>query len=506
MEREIGTSRAKHPPVLVVTNSTNVMVPMIQLQGFASEELAGLTFDLTNANGAISNQPGYMIGAIYDTNHFLYTNVAFKCFDVALANGRNLVTLHAADLAGNVTTTNFNFTLNYSNKPPPVLQLYWPQNGTQIGGSTFTWRGTVSDPTVTLSAEVADGLGDSNVVAGVVERNGTFWVDNIPLFAGTNYLTLSATDIKGNVTITNITNVQSSVAITITSTIGSAMSGTIDLSNYLVWVNGVCATNFIWTGSNYAWTAYNVPVNGNGTVVAQVRAIPMDAADNFGNGTGGGGGINSGPSNPGNPSAPACADEEFNAAQAPQMVYDYGYLAYSEYDFGGSFSETYSETSITSAEWGGIYLSTNCVTDNGSTTYTVYQSSWETNGGGYVFTGTSSICGVSPTLVGSPGAPSIINDAQGRMSDVLASGPPTMGYAAESVSAAATITFHTPGRSTGPPKLWAFSASGIIKYNLFDAGLGITWAYLPYDATTIMGQIISNNCLFVNLPMERRST
>src|SRR5208283_175776 len=109
-----------------VTNAIHLTVPVLQLQGYANEELAGLTFDLNNANGAVSNQTGYMTGTIFNTNTFLYTNETFKCFDLALASRVNVVTLHAADLAGNVTTTNFIFILDYYSKPAPVIRLYWP--------------------------------------------------------------------------------------------------------------------------------------------------------------------------------------------------------------------------------------------------------------------------------------------------------------------------------------------------------------------------------------------
>ncbi len=81
--------------ILTVTNNTSVMIPMIQLQGYANEELAWITYDLNNANGSVSNQPGFMTGAIFDTNSFSYTNDCFKCFDLVLASGANSVTLHA---------------------------------------------------------------------------------------------------------------------------------------------------------------------------------------------------------------------------------------------------------------------------------------------------------------------------------------------------------------------------------------------------------------------------
>ena len=51
----------------------------------------------------------------------------------------------------------------------------------------------------------------------MIERNGNFWVDNIPLAPGTNWLTLTATDINNHVTTINISVVQSSVSLSITT-------------------------------------------------------------------------------------------------------------------------------------------------------------------------------------------------------------------------------------------------------------------------------------------------
>jgi len=44
----------------------------------------------------------------------------FQAFDLLLTNGLNTVTLHATDLAGNVMTTNFSFTLDYATATNPV--------------------------------------------------------------------------------------------------------------------------------------------------------------------------------------------------------------------------------------------------------------------------------------------------------------------------------------------------------------------------------------------------
>jgi hypothetical protein len=48
----------------------------------------------------------------------------FECLDVPLKNGLNVITIHATDLAGNTTTTHFNFTLDYLSprfRPPIPL-------------------------------------------------------------------------------------------------------------------------------------------------------------------------------------------------------------------------------------------------------------------------------------------------------------------------------------------------------------------------------------------------
>ena len=77
----------------------------------------------------------------------------------------NAFTLHATDLAGNVTTTNFSFTLDYSSKTnPPILSVNWPQNEMAICGTNFICNGLVSDPTVTITVQLVDTNGDTNTV------------------------------------------------------------------------------------------------------------------------------------------------------------------------------------------------------------------------------------------------------------------------------------------------------------------------------------------------------
>ncbi len=107
------------PPLLVITNPApgTVTRPVIQLQGYSPEALASISYDLTNATGLVTNQQVIILGQYFDTNTLDFTTNYFQCFDVPLTNGLNIITLHATDLAGNVTTTNFTFTLDYSGRP-----------------------------------------------------------------------------------------------------------------------------------------------------------------------------------------------------------------------------------------------------------------------------------------------------------------------------------------------------------------------------------------------------
>ena len=133
-----------------------------------------------------------------------FTTNSFQAFDVPLTNGANVLTFHATDRNGNVTTTNITYTLNYSGKPPPAIQVFWPQNGDTVTGTTFTLRGSLNDFTASLTAQIVDASGDTNVIQGVVERNGLFWVENAPLADGLNYITLTVMDAVTNV-VTNLT-------------------------------------------------------------------------------------------------------------------------------------------------------------------------------------------------------------------------------------------------------------------------------------------------------------
>jgi uncharacterized Zn-binding protein involved in type VI secretion len=193
----------------------------------------------------------------------------------------NLVTLHATDLAGNQTLTNFTFTLDYSHKTnAPAIQLAWPQDGGRIGAGSFTLRGVTDDPTASVQAQVTGSDGIPHTFLGLVERAGAFWVDNIALAGGTNVVALTLSDAVGHSSSTNVSVVQSTVLLTMSPVNPASqlwqpsvsVSGKISDPSYAVWVNGVKATN----PGDGTWTAANVPVNPGGAAVFQMNAYSPD--------------------------------------------------------------------------------------------------------------------------------------------------------------------------------------------------------------------------------------
>jgi hypothetical protein len=274
------------PPVLMVTNPMSGVVsqPMIQLQGYANEALSSLTFDVSNALGVITNQPGYVTGQFYNTNLRAFTTNWFECYDIAPTNGLNTITLHATDLAGNLTTAAYNFTLDYtSDTTPPALTLIWPQDGTAISGSQCNLRAQVDDDTATVTVAIVDANGNTNIVQGLVERSGLVWVNNLPVATGANTLTITATDAAGNTSTTNIVLMQSSVTVTLNpltsdqlNQLSVTVTGTINDPSYDVWVNGIEAYYVDDAGD---WEADGVPVSPTGTATFDVEIYSTDSSN-----------------------------------------------------------------------------------------------------------------------------------------------------------------------------------------------------------------------------------
>ena len=153
-----------------------------------------------------------------------------------------------------------------------------------VSGTNATLRGTMSDETGSIVAAVVHGDGTTNTVAGLVERNGDFWIENVPL-NGINHISVQATDAAGNVTTTNFTVNVSSMTLTIdTVPTGDDLwkptgnvSGRISDPTASVFVNGVQGTN----NGNGTWSAYKVPIYGTGTATFNVSTTPATLQSSF---------------------------------------------------------------------------------------------------------------------------------------------------------------------------------------------------------------------------------
>lgn len=271
------------PPHITITNPTAIVIsqPMIQLQGYSDEELQSIRYDLENATNHIADAEGNINHQQHDAVDPDHVRSHFTCYDIELALGTNTIELRCQDLAGNIATNRLTyvFTLD-QDKTPPVIALDQPKNGHSWMDETLTARGRLDDPTARIAAVVSSS-GQTNSIQGLVERNGYFWVEHIPLGPGANYLTVTATDAAGNAASTNLVIYKDdSVRVTMDPVPGDQLwkrevtaTGKITPSNQRVFINGVEAK----VKPDGSWIASRVPVKSpnGGTAVFEMTALPL---------------------------------------------------------------------------------------------------------------------------------------------------------------------------------------------------------------------------------------
>ncbi len=209
-----------------------------------------------------------------------------ECVDIEVTNGLNTVTLRVRDRAGNAATNILNYQVDYSAETnPPTLSVTWPRPGCHLSGTNFTLRGLVDDETAQVEAEIACGA-ETNSLPGLVERDGSVWVEGVPLGQGTNWIALRAVDAAGNLTVTNFEVIKSSINLVIDDVPADQLNqaavtvtGAINDAGFKVWVNGVAATNH----GDGTWTAVQALVTRGGTAAFTATAVPL--SDNGGNGS-----------------------------------------------------------------------------------------------------------------------------------------------------------------------------------------------------------------------------
>jgi hypothetical protein len=267
-------------PLLTITSPTNSTISQspIQLQGYAGEPLSSLSFDVSNATGIFTNEQGFLTGQFYDTNLLAFTTNYFQCSDIDLADGQNIVTLHATDWAGN--RTDAGFTLTYSaGANPPALAIVWPQPDTAISGCNFTVQAQVDSTAAKITASIVDSSGDTNIVQGLIEKNGSAWIQNVPLNTGTNSVTVTTTGLNGSTSVGNFNVVKNDVGLVIYPLEDYQLNqpsvnvfGEIGDPSLCVWVNGVQAS----VDEYGDWEADNVPVSPVGTATLSVQVYVGD--------------------------------------------------------------------------------------------------------------------------------------------------------------------------------------------------------------------------------------
>jgi hypothetical protein len=287
------------PLAIHITNGLSGVVtrPFIQIQGYSETQLAEITY-IVLTNGAVSETGnGWVRDQHYDMASGKFTTNWFQAYDLELAPGTNRVILQFSNYSNAATALELEYNLDYSAASnAPVILSQWPTNGAALSGTNFTLRGYVDDPTASIHATITAANGTVTEIDADMERDGLFWVDDLPLTNGTSTLTLALTNAAGLGSSQSFTVTKSSVQLTISSIedVGAAypvtrVTGAIDTSGYTVWVNGVKATNTSAT----AWSAAKVPVTAGGTATFHVTAIPN--SDNGGNGSTNG--VPSGPPN-----------------------------------------------------------------------------------------------------------------------------------------------------------------------------------------------------------------
>jgi hypothetical protein len=239
-------------------------------------------------------------------------------------------------------------------------------------GDAVTLRGLLDDPTAEIVVTAAGG----EQYPGVVERNGQWWVEDLPLAPEVNVFTLTVTDAARNA-VTNIVSVsRSAEELTINPPsesdleLGtlSMVTGTFSGTGYKIWVNGQEAT---LTGNQ--WSAENVPVNGGGTAVIQANAIPNSDGVS-GGGTGGGAAGDPVSPNMGNPQSPNMLPREL-ALDKPRRVYVVTYVA--DWDIETLRGGIYRTRSTDSLEWKYNIEGTRIESsDTESTDIVSYKTTW----------------------------------------------------------------------------------------------------------------------------------
>ena len=288
--------------IVITAPATDIVSkPFIQVKGCFPEEIETVTYEITNAvtKAGQGQGQGYVTGQFFDQakadrmrrealrNRFTlgkpnpleslgsaYSTNYFQLYDIFLAKGKNCITIHVKARNGKSYTTTRLYTLDYSqSKKPPVLTMIWPKDGEKIAGDNFTLSAQVNDETAAIRATIKNDRRPEYCTSALVTRDGSVWVNDLPLDRGTNEVTLIATDAAGNTSTNRLHVIRSAVSVTMQPLAADQMNkpfvtvkGTVSDTNCRVEINGIAAT----VQKDGTWEAHRVHVSPTGTAVFNV--------------------------------------------------------------------------------------------------------------------------------------------------------------------------------------------------------------------------------------------
>jgi hypothetical protein len=275
------------PPVISMTSpncdASMTSQPVLQIKGSADEPLTQVEYDIQNTSGTRTGRPGFVVDLnLESTRAADYTRDDFQCFDVPLATGMNTIIVRARDRAGNTAAKTITVDLNpSSDTTAPVIRVDWPKSGMTLSGEKVFIRGKLDDATAKIEARIG-----SQTYAGLVERDGSFWIQDVPLAPGVNAPTLVASDASGNESST-LLNVTSDglieLAITQTPSLDGGRGEVLGkvYPRCEVTVNGTTAVvkDILDADGTFHWTAENTPVYGRSMAVFDAAATPELATE-----------------------------------------------------------------------------------------------------------------------------------------------------------------------------------------------------------------------------------
>ena len=240
-------------PVVVITDPKQHVTsrPVVQLRGFFSRQARKIGYDLYDQDGVKTVDNGIcpVINEYFDKDLRQFTTNYFQCFDVSLSPGTNTFVIHGEDWAGNHVSTNFAIVFSTAGATnPPIIMPKYPLPGMVVAADSFIAMGTLDDPTAHLTGQISAN-GHGRDITFRVGRSGDYYsVEELPVSAGANQLSLTATDAAGNSASTNMVVYGGDARVTMDPfdpfhPVGPwiTVTGKVSPANYSVWVDGVQA-------------------------------------------------------------------------------------------------------------------------------------------------------------------------------------------------------------------------------------------------------------------------